>query len=250
MSIVENKALLKAPAKTAHFEMTYWQQQGMLSGSAGGRNLAYFIAADNELSDLPMVLRHYYRGGMVGKVNRDWFLRTGAKRSVAEFELLDWMHGQGLPVPRPIAALVQSKGLFYRADILIERLPCNSDLFAYLSQKPLSEAGWAQVGRAIGALHRQQVFHSDLNCHNILLADPAENDTEVRVWLIDFDKCHRVTESKQQNTTYNEQWKSQNLQRLLRSLHKEQQRIEHFAFTETDWQALMSGYQQAGETAQ
>lgn len=253
MIIRYNQALVKQAPLAEHFTPLFWQQAGQQTGSAGGRNLAYFIASDNQLSPLPMVLRHYYRGGLVGKVNRDWFLRESMRtptsgsllappnspglqvtRSIAEFELLAWMYEQGLPVPQPIAAQVKFRWcLWYQADILIERLPADGDVFALLRQQPLPEAAWQQLGQAIAQMHQQGVYHSDLNCHNLLIAlDPAGP----RVWLIDFDKCERRAAGD---------WTQANLERLRRSFDKEKGLHQNFHFNEQNWQWLLDAYQAA-----
>ncbi|MGX5914231.1 3-deoxy-D-manno-octulosonic acid kinase [Aliidiomarina sp. Khilg15.8] len=237
--IYYDERLIKAPLP-AQFATEYWRQEQLFSGSAGGRNLAYFIAAENGLTHepLPLVLRHYYRGGLVARVNRDLFFGLPGQRcrSLNEFMLLQWMHEEGLPVPRPVAAHCRLSALWYSADILIEQLPCDGDLFGWLKEKPLSEAGWQAVGALVGKFHQAQVFHSDLNCHNILIADTGEARTP-QLWLIDFDKCERRQDSS---------WKKDNLARLHRSLEKEQGLHTSFNFTPADWQSLLQGYD--GET--
>ena len=222
----------------SHFEATYWQRLGQQEGSAGGRNLAYFIQAQNELCERPMVLRHYYRGGLVGKINRDWFMhsRSKAPRSFAEFDLLQWMHGAGLPVPRPIAARVRTKfGIWYRADILIERLPCDEDVFGILKSAPISRDAWHKIGATIANMHELGVYHSDLNCHNILI---RQDDNQI--WLIDFDKCERREPGE---------WQVHNLQRLRRSFDKESALHQGFNFSDEAWGWLIDGYHRAKQHA-
>ena len=229
--------LTRCVPRHSHFEVNDWQQLAQQQGSAGGRNLAYFIQPCNALSELPMVLRHYYRGGMVGKINRDWFVhsRSKAPRSFAEFELLEWMHGAGLHVPRPIAARIKTKFcVFYRADILIERLPCDDDVYGILKRKPLTRDTWRNIGAAIGKMHALGVYHSDLNCHNILV-----RQADQQIWLIDFDKCERREPG---------QWQAQNLQRLRRSFDKECALHQGFNFHEEAWNWLNEGYQRAKTT--
>lgn len=232
-------ARLTRPPQQQHFLPAYWQQQNLVSGTGGGRNLAYFIQSRNGLThgERPLVLRHYYRGGLVGRLNRDHFLNLPGQdcRALAEFKLLQWMHEQALPVPRPVAAHCRQVGLCYRADILIEKLPCDGDLFTQLKESPLSDAGWQAVGALVRKFHQAQVFHSDLNCHNILIA--ANDRRLTQLWLIDFDKCARRR---------GEKWKKDNLARLRRSLEKEQGLHKLFYFTPADWQSLLQGY--AGES--
>ena len=58
-------------------------------------------------------------------------------------------------------------------------------------------------------------------------------DEHNKVWLIDFDKCAIHASNN---------WKQANVKRLLRSLHKEQDKQPTFYFNEQDWQTLMASY--------
>src|SRR5690606_24538458 len=51
------------------FTPAWYRQQGAVLGSASGRNTAWFV----EHQGRAMVLRHYYRGGLVGKLLGDRF---------------------------------------------------------------------------------------------------------------------------------------------------------------------------------
>jgi len=241
----------------------YWQQSGAVVGHSKGRNTVYFVKAPalttTALATAPKaeewVLRHYYRGGLVGKLNRDWFCAVPLARSraMAEFQLLLWMAAQGLPVPVPVAARYQRRGWFgYSADILLERIAGSQDLYQYLQQQPLSGAQWQQLGQVIARLQRAGVYHSDLNCHNILLRTGAGSATSAQASsatavaaeppfvLIDFDKCARRS---------GDHWQQEPINRLHRSFVKEQQKAkalqQPFYFSDADWQQLLLGYQQA-----
>lgn len=228
----------------AYFQAPFWQQQDLVTGQSKGRNTVWFIRQPNGKE---AVLRHYYRGGLVGKLNKDkfWPEPAAQSRAMAEFSLLWQMRLWGLPVPRPCAALYQQHrfgfGFYtYSADILIERIPNTTDLAHLLQQRALTAAEWQQLGALIACFHQHQVYHSDLNCHNILL------DQQGQFWLIDFDKCaiRKATDFPDQG------WKQQNLQRLLRSLNKEQQQLPVFHWHSDQFAVLELGYQQAGQTIQ
>ncbi|WP_233011072.1 lipid IV(A) 3-deoxy-D-manno-octulosonic acid transferase [Rheinheimera faecalis] len=223
----------------AYFQPEFWQQQGLVIGQSKGRNTVWFIRQQNGKE---AVLRHYYRGGLVGKLNKDkfWPEPAAQSRAMAEFSLLWQMRLWGLPVPRPCAALYQKHGFSfgfysYSADILIERIPGTTDLAHLLQQRPLTNAEWQQLGALIASFHQHQVYHSDLNCHNILL------DQQGQFWLIDFDKCAIRTAADFPDQS----WKQQNLQRLLRSLNKEKQQLPVFHWQPDQFAALELGYQQA-----
>lgn len=215
-----------------YFSPSYWQAQGKVKGSATGRSTAFFI----DQGDHDLLLRHYYRGGLVGKFNRDRFKREpiAESRAMAEFSLLLKLRELGLPVPRPVAAYyAQAPGWGYRADILVEVIPHTQDLFKLLQQRELTPAKWDTIGQAIRELHNANVYHSDLNCRNIML------DSAGKCWIVDFDKCD-IRESGS--------WKEANLQRLLRSFNKELTKATNseseFHFNEArDWPLLIAAYQ-------
>lgn len=233
-SVWYDAGVMQAPS-VEHFNPSFWSARDAVTGSAGGRRLAYFIEDTTELArkkPLQMVLRHYYRGGLVAKINEDLFVGRNLlkSRAMQEFSLLDYMHQSGLPVPRPYAALFSKYGLFYRSDILIERLPCDSDLYTAIQKQPLKALQWKQLGQVLARFHRAGIYHSDLNCHNILI---REQDDHTDFWVIDFDKCEQRSQGE---------WQDQNLERLLRSFNKEKQRHTCFHFSIQEWCALMDGY--------
>jgi 3-deoxy-D-manno-octulosonic acid kinase len=165
----------------------------------GGRQAAWFVTGDFGAG----VLRHYRRGGLIARLSQDRYIWTGAERTRAfsEFNLLYFMHAQGLPVNKPLAAAYWRDGLTYRAAIMVERIPDVHTL-----AKSLALPAHAAVAKAIFAMHEAGVWHADLNAFNILL------NGQGRVWLIDFDRGRRQTLSVRQ--------RQGNLLRLRRSLVK------------------------------
>lgn len=209
-----------------HFTELFWRKKNAISSLAGGRNTAWFID-DGEHS---LLLRHYYRGGFIARFNRDCFLHkpVAQSRAMQEFSLLQKLQTLGLPVPVPVAASMVNAGPgFYRADIIVKTIPDTSDVFHLLRQQPLNERQWQSIGKSIASLHAAGVYHSDLNCHNLLL------DSDDRPWIVDFDKCEFRTPGP---------WQQQNLQRLQRSLRKEQGKYPDFHWQEGQWQGLLNGY--------
>ena len=209
------------------FSPDYWHNENAIVGESSGRNTAYFIDA----LDKSMVLRRYYRGGLMAKLSKDSYLFTGYKsaRASAEMIMLKAMHEMGLPVPRPIAAIVERTGLFYcKNAILIERIENAVDAFQSLAENVWTTEMWFKLGQLIRRFHVKGVYHSDMNIHNILL------DNVGNFWLIDFDKC----EFRKQN----QGWQQETLNRLKRSLLKEQTKHPEFHFQENNWQSLLNGY--------
>ena len=212
------------------FHIDYWQQQQRILGSASGRGTTWFLRSQ-DLFGVNTALRHYYRGGLWGKLVRDryQFSYLAKTRSFQEFSLLHKLHQAGLAVPKPIAAKVEKNGWSYRADILLEKIENAQDLTALLQQQSLAKTVWQQIGRLIRALHNMQICHTDLNAHNILV---QQQNGEEKCWLIDFDKCGEKS---------GDFWKIQNLERLQRSFYKEVQRMG-IKFEQQNWQDLLAAY--------
>ncbi|GAA4894555.1 3-deoxy-D-manno-octulosonic acid kinase [Ferrimonas pelagia] len=210
------------------FEPDWLRQQGWLTGSSdsSGRNPAWFFQHQNG----ECVLRHYWRGGLPGKVLRDTYLYTGLERSrpYREFALMEWMWQQGLPVAQPVAARLTRTLLRYRADLITLKLPDSQDLVGALQRSPLGKREWRKVGAMIARFHDAGIYHADLNARNILQSQES-------YFLIDFDRGERRQPHKG--------WMKANLERLKRSLHKELGRVEGLHWVpERDWPALIEGY--------
>ena len=185
---------------------------------SGGRGGAWFVDAPFGSS----LLRLYLRGGFAARFSRDRYLWHGANRtrSFVEFRLTRALLAKGLPVPRPIAASYVHEGLYYRAAILMERLPDVQSL-ADRAQVAGSDAPWEEAGRLVARFHRAGLDHADLNAHNLLF------NAQGKGWMIDFDQCQlRIPATA---------WRESNLKRLQRSLLKvrgersEQEMREGFA---------------------
>ena len=210
----------------------YWRKNNAITGSAQGRGTTWFLQykPKNNTQPKDWVLRHYYRGGLIGKIVNDSYFFTSLKHTRAdrEFSLLAHMQTLTLPAPKPIAYRVIRHGLLYRADLLSSRIENAQDLVAILTKKSINDDLWFSIGETIRRFHSQGVYHHDLNAHNILI------DDKNKVWLIDFDQGEL--------RAVNSSWQQNNMQRLLRSFHKEQNKSPNFNWHENHWDALLSGY--------
>ncbi len=178
--------------------------------------------------DQNYVLRHYRRGGLPAKVNKDQYLWSGLQNTRAwrEWHLLATASAWQLPCPQPFAAHVRHSGLMYQADLITLHLPGTQTLAERLIADSLPRPLWHKVGATIRRFHDHQIFHADLNANNILI-DEAD-----RVFLIDFD---RGTLRK------GRYWKQQNLSRLHRSLQKVWPASSR-KNPPPPWTALLEGY--------
>lgn len=187
-----------------------------------GRGNTYFFRYQEQ----DFVFRHYQRGGLLGRVITDSYLYLGLQQTRAwrEFDLLARLFAANLPVPEPIAIRIQRRGILYHADLITRRIANSESLSTRLKQQKISPEIWQKIGATIAQMHALNVYHTDLNAHNILI-DSSDN-----IWLIDFDKCYQRQLSQQQ--------KQANLQRLHRSFSK----IQAPFYQPSDFDELQRGY--------
>lgn len=211
----------------AWFEADYWRKQHALSAQPGGRGgVAVIHTPAGEC-----VLRHYRRGGMVARLMGDRYLWTGADRtrSFQEFRLLQTMARLPLPVPQVVAARYVRAGLYYRADLITQRLADTHTLTECLVQDRLDAELAQEVGALVARFHRAGVWHADLNAHNVLVAPSG-------LYLVDFDRGRMRAPGQG--------WRMANLQRLRRSLFKLGAAAQgEGVFDKEIWTPLMYGYE-------
>lgn len=187
------------------FDPAAWGASAEPVGS-GGRGSAWFLEGDQG----HWVLRHYRRGGLPGRLLENRYLYLGASRvrAIAEFSLLRSLAAQGLPVPAPVAAWYERRGLTYRTALIVERLANTQALLSLdrAEHVPL----WEAAGHCIRRFHDAGVYHADLNATNILVR-PGSGE----VFLIDFDRGMQHA-----GDTAGAPWKAANLARLERGVYK------------------------------
>ncbi|MGI9291326.1 MAG: 3-deoxy-D-manno-octulosonic acid kinase [Gammaproteobacteria bacterium] len=208
------------------FEPACWPDAETVPGYSGGRGDTLFI--NHEGND--WVLRHYHRGGLVGRFLQDHFLWNGKglTRPFIEWDVLFDIQKDDLPAPVPVAARYIRKGWLYTADLITIRLPDVVPFSNRLQQGPASPEVWAAVGRCVGKFHAAGYFHADLSTHNLQI-DPADN-----IYLLDFDRGSKRSPGN---------WQQQNIDRLHRSCIKITRDFS-VQFTAVDWGALMEGYRE------
>ena len=108
-----------------------------LTGQAQGRGTTYFMQYQQQ----HIVLRHYRRGGLIGRLVQDSFLFTGLTntRPYRELQLLEQLAQWGLPSPKPIGGRVNKTGFVWRGDLLSELIPNAQDVHQILLARPLSD---------------------------------------------------------------------------------------------------------------
>lgn len=177
------------------------------------------------------VHRAYRRGGRIMVLFGDRYLFSGLEQSrpIREFRLLATLSTGGLPVPKPLLARVRRNGMVYRGDLLTAAIPDTETLAEFL-RRDASSVPWPAVMAAIAAVHHANVWHADLNAHNVLI------DRHGKSWVIDFDRAE-VRAPKLI-------WREENLERLRQSLHKIQGKRWMQQFEPT-WQQILDEYAHA-----
>lgn len=221
---------LDTKAQSALFNLSAFDPDHLLKSNcvyreASGRGPTYFFNQDEK----HWVLKHYWRGGVIGKIFNDRYVWRSLEttRAYQELLLLNTLQSLELPSPIPIAARIIKHGLFYQADIITQAIDNNQSLVQRLKQ-PADNALWQNIGRTIARFHSNGIYHDDLNAHNILISERNE------ISLIDFDKGKVIKNGQQ--------WMSKNLARLNRSLAKESTKGTINHFNTGNWSALMKGY--------
>ena len=207
-----------------YFDIQQYKTDAKVIDVHYGRGKTYLI---QDSYNRRVIFRHYWRGGLIGKVLGDKFLSFfgSSHRSFREYDLLQTMKKMGLPVPKPIAAKEDKSLFFIRNDIALQEIPGTKNLGEILADRRLTDVEIAKIGDAIGRLFKAGIYHSDLNITNILF-DGADN-----VWIVDFDKCVQRTISKKQ---YHEM-----VNRLKRSFDKFKENRNNFHWSEYDFNKLL-----------
>ncbi|MCZ6827446.1 MAG: 3-deoxy-D-manno-octulosonic acid kinase [Gammaproteobacteria bacterium] len=206
-------------------ECSWWRERGRLLGNTGGRGTVYFVASDEG----QWALRHYRRGGLIGRWFDDHFIWLGENRvrSFHEWQLLARLRDMDLPVPRPVAAIYKRDGLAYTAELLTVRIAGARPLSQRMNDGAVDASHWQAMGRCIRRFHDAGSYHADLTGHNILLDDKGD------MHLLDFDRG---------DIRAGGAWKASNLKRLHRSLRKISVQDENINASEADWRSLIDAY--------
>jgi len=209
------------------FEPNHWHHNNAIIAEKKGRSSTWFFKYQQGTA----VLRHYWRGGLIGRFLSDQYLYTGLKntRIYQEYNLLIELATKGLNVPVPIAAKIATNGFIYRGDLITQAIPKARSLLDILKDRPLDNDEIAKIGEAIAKFHRQGVYHADLNINNILF------DNNHEIFLIDFDRGRLVSPSYA--------GLKGNIARLHRSFTKEKNRNNSFYWQSKQWQLLLDEYQ-------
>ena len=231
-AILYDKAIINQ-ISAERFTAEGWLHAEVLTGSlrSAGRGNTMFVG------NVPrqFVLRHYRRGGLLGKLVRNTYVFSGEDltRSFMEWRLLDKLAANNMNVPRPAAARFVRRGTFYTADLITVRIPDVVSLSQYIAAEDRNEAFWQTLGAAIWKFHEAGVYHADMNAYNVQV------DKDGDIWMLDFDKGALKPPGP---------WQQETLSRLHRSLKKVLDLDPKLHFRATNWEQLLEGYFNAAKS--
>lgn len=207
------------------------ERVGGAHGSGGRGNTMYVGNVPRQF-----VLRHFVRGGLVGRLIYDTYLWTGEDRTrpFVEWRLLAKLADKGLRVPRPAAARYQRKGPFYSADLITVRIPNVQSLSVRIGESAYDAGFWQSLGASIRQFHAGGVYHADMNAHNLQI------DADGNLWMIDLDRGRLLPPGP---------WQQKTLARLHRSLEKIKSLNPGIHFARENWEQFLEGYFDASRSA-
>ena len=182
------------------------------------------------------LVRHYRHGGLFRHLLGESFF-TWPPRPFRELAITEEIRRRGVPTVEVYAACVQRTwGPFYRGWLVTRHLTDSRDLWQAIRDGFIRNIGIQKVLAAVAislrGLHREGVYHRDLNLKNILVR--RESDQDVRAYIIDFDRAAlflgEVPKSLVQKNFY----------RLLRSANKLDANREYFS--DDDWESFVRSY--------
>ena len=128
------------------FDIDYCKSNGKIIGCAQGRGTTWFIRLGDQTE---VALRHYYRGGLIGRILSDQFVFRSweSSRGIQELKVLETLQHAGVNVPAPFAARAVRKGLYYSCDIITTLIKDAKDLASVLVNNLIEHETYSKIGK-------------------------------------------------------------------------------------------------------
>jgi hypothetical protein len=186
------------------------------------------------------LVRPYRHGGLFRHLSQDCFF-SWPPRPFRELSITEELRRRGIRTVEVYAACVSRVcGPVYRGWLVTRELRDAQDLWAALRSDFVQRAGLTAILRALAitlrALHREGVYHSDLNMKNLLVRLEPEG---VAGYVIDFDKARLFLGALPPALV------NKNLSRLLRSVRKLDPERKYFSVSA--WDDFMSIYHEPSD---
>jgi tRNA A-37 threonylcarbamoyl transferase component Bud32 len=181
------------------------------------------------------LIRPYRHGGLLRHLTRRVYV-TWPPRPFRELAITEEVRRRGIPTVEVYAACVKRIwGPFYHGWLVTRKLPEGEDLWTAIQGDFAREAGTEKLLKAVATslrgLHREGVYHPDLNLKNILV---RRESNEVRGYIIDLDRATLFLGEVPRTMV------QRNLDRFLRSACKLDPKREFFS--EQDWKTFVNSY--------
>jgi tRNA A-37 threonylcarbamoyl transferase component Bud32 len=181
------------------------------------------------------LIRPYRHGGLLRHLLNGIFF-TWPPRPFRELAITEEVRRRGIPTAEVFAACVRRIwGPFYRGWLVTRQLKGGQDLWTAIRDGLVGQPGAEKVFNAVAAslhgLHREGIYHRDLNLKNIVVRRESDG---VKGYIIDFDRAKLFLGELPMALA------RRNLDRLLRSANKLDPKREYFSAN--DWQSFVDSY--------
>jgi 3-deoxy-D-manno-octulosonic acid kinase len=148
-----------------------------------------------------LVIKKYFRGGLVSYFNKDRYFFAKKSRSELEFDFLLKAEKAGVNVPEPIAFANKGK-IFYQTWLVLKKIKGAQNFIELcLKEKKKAIGLLPAICKNINLLILNSIFHRDLHPGNIVM------DNMDRPFIIDFDKaCYFSGTQKELIKKYKNRW--------------------------------------------
>ncbi len=181
------------------------------------------------------LIRAYRHGGLLRALTGRWFC-SWPPRPFRELAVTEELRRRGLRTVEVYAACVgRPVGPFYRGWLITRELRGAEDFWSALQSGAVEQVGRAAALRAVAAslraMHREGVYHADLNLRNILLRIEEGRPAS---YIIDYDRARLFFGALPAPSA------RRNLARLRRSAQKLDPEGRYFP--EAAWRELVAFY--------
>jgi tRNA A-37 threonylcarbamoyl transferase component Bud32 len=210
------------------------ERRGYSTGVFGRGDMRSMKLADGTTA----LFRCYRHGGAFRSLTGKWFI-SWPPRPFRELSITEELRRRGFPTVEVLAACVEKiRGPIYRGWLVTRQVEGARDLWHGLQsgfcQSAGIEATLKAVAAAIYRMHREGVYHRDLNLKNILVRSTAAG---VESHVIDFDRAVLVLGQLPAPLA------RKNLDRLLRSIRKLDPQRQYFSAAA--WDGFLEYYNAA-----
>jgi 3-deoxy-D-manno-octulosonic acid kinase len=210
---------------------------GERSSYQGREPLRCLRLADGERA----LVRSYHHGGLFRALTNVIFF-TWPPRPLRELAISEELRHRGVPTAEPCGACVEPLwGPFYRGWFITRELTGARDLWETVSGSLMIGFDNAAILRAaadgVRRLHREGVYHDDLNLKNILV---RREDRGLKSYIIDFDKAALFLGKLPERIA------QRNIKRLRRSVRKLDPSGRYIS--ERNWNDFLDRYHDNGAT--